>query len=216
MFPGHKRNPNLPFSNFTDAYPDKPFTNIPGPSNENLHNCVYYVSIDSRDRDRTINPNPNEYKIHFSGGDGVKGANVNRRFKNVLGLELLSATLPNVNDISDEIYVLLELDGLETDVHDATNTEVCNAFSKMQFTPTSSKFVRLDTDLSMPLHVEFYQEIASLKNFTIKLKKNDGSLFDFGIDTLPPLDPNPDLQNSFTFKVVTREPKLNKLDRRNV
>ena len=50
----------------------------------------HYIIIDSRDRDRTIYPNPQEYTVQFNNG---KDGHVEEQFKNIVSIQLIDAIL---------------------------------------------------------------------------------------------------------------------------
>lgn len=175
----------------------------------------WFVSIDSKDRNRVTEPNPSSYNVPFEPSDTYVGASLNRKYKNCVGIELIGATVPNVNNVLDEIYLLLEIGNISSDTYDATNTTVKNAFAKLSFLESSAKFLRMDTAVSVPLHV-VYKTPINIDRFQIRIKKCDGTLFDFGTDNVPPMDFNPDIQNSFVFKITTREKDITQLNVRNV
>ena len=104
-------------------------------------------------------------------------------------------------------------------MYDATNTQTRNAFAKLFLRPlnvNNNKFLCLDKDVSDPLVLTFFQApMASLNRMTIRFRKKDGAFFDFGNDTMPPDDPNPDLQNVMTFKVTTSVSNTDIIPRRN-
>ena len=45
--------------------------------------------------------------------------------------------------------------------------------------------------------------LSNLSKLTIKFKKYDGTLFNFGSDSTPPTDPTIEIQNTLTFKITT-------------
>lgn len=204
---------------YPHVYMPRPFYQLP---QKNLINDPdpNYLSIDSEDRDRTKFANPNMYTIPFVTSDTSGQGNVpGRRYKNVASIELISGVIPNRANVLDEIYLILQIDEIEDTTYDASNHNLARGFAKLLFAPCdgTSKWLRLDTDLSDPLYKVFYPKpIASLDRFTIRLLKRDGTPFDFGTDNSLPADVNPDLQNSWTFKITQKVVDVTPLGQRNV
>ena len=179
-----------------------------------------YLSIDSHDRDRTKFPNPNEYTIPLVSSDtNGQGSVPGRRYKNVTSIELISAVIPNRANVLDEIYLILDIPEIEEETYHASNHNLSKGFAKLLFCKCDGtlKWLRLDIDLSDPLHKIYYPKPkASLDKITIRLLKRDGTPFNFGTDNSLPADVNLDLQNSFTFKITEKVTDANILGQRNV
>lgn len=169
------------------------------------YNTCYekYVQICSNDRDTTIYPNPNNYKINFE------------KIKNVIEIELVSVILPNQNNILDEPYVLLEITELPSNIEFSSNN-IKNAFAilpmKKPNKDTGSFIIpELGQNYRTPLKLK--TPIASLQSFTISVKDLNGNLFDFGTDTPTPTK---SLQNSFVFKIKRMEKDMKDINARSV
>ena len=179
-----------------------------------------YLSIDSQDRDRRADPNPNEYTIQLVTSDTSGYINApGAAYKNITSIELISAVIPNVNNVLDEIYLILEIPEIDETTYRATNHNLSRGFAKLMFCKCdgTNKWLRLDLILSDPLKKVFYPSPkASIERMTIRLKKRDGTLFNFGTDNSLPTDVNPDIQNSFTFKITTKVVDTEPLGHRNI
>ena len=166
-----------------------------------------YLSVDSHDRDRTKFPNPNEYTIPLISSDASgQGSVPGRRYKNIVSIELVSAVIPNRANVMDEIYLILDIDEIDNAVFDASNHNLSRGF-KLMFCGCdgTSKWLRLDQDISLPVKKIFYPKPkASFDRISIRILKRDGTPFNFGTDNALPADVNPDLQNSFTFKITQK------------
>jgi len=163
------------------------------------HNIV----IRSSDRDLTQYPNPNEYKI------------VTKDYKEIVEFELTGGILPFVEDINLEPYILVQINEFKQNL-ESSNKILDDTFSILQLagpvTPTSP-FINIDKRISEQTVLKLQTPQAKLETITIKIKKWDGTLFDFGTDSATGNYPfNPALQNLFTFKITTIEQDFQKLN----
>lgn len=198
--------------NFSDTLKNNPFHQN---SDKSLVPRHYYISIDSRDRDRTQYPNPAQYRVEMKPVDGYMGAYISRDFKEIVSIELLSAVYPNTNNVLNNLYLVLVIPEID-DNYDATNTTTTKGFAKLYPQATFGNHVHAKID-----GVEYVRKqwrVSNLKNLskmTIELRLPNGNLFNFGTDTIPPIAINEDLQNSFTFKITVLEPDTSRLGRQN-
>ncbi len=197
------------------VYRDKPFFQLPQ-SNLILNPQPIYLAIDSRTRDRRKWPNPARYRIPLVGTDQDEFTS-GERYKNIYSISLLSAVVPNVNNILDELYIILEIDEIDS-MYDSPSPPCAKAFTKLHFSESSGAFLRLDKGVGDPLTRIFYPKpLASLSSLTISFKRFDGTLFDFGVDTVPPTPSNNDIQNSLTLEIMTKVVDVNQaIGHRNV
>ena len=153
----------------------------------NTRNTTHYVAIDSRDRDRKIWPNSNEFRITFAPSSGAIFDNkdigfINRDFSNVCSVQLVSVIIPRFSVDGDCIdtypYLLLEIDELGG-IYDGTNSYTSKAFCKITFDTVVGKYVHFSPQNYEPFIKEFNPRI-SLSRLTIRFKKPNGKLFDFG------------------------------------
>lgn len=176
-----------------------------------------YLTIGSADRNRNKYPNPSEYVIPFVAGDTDPICVPGRIYKNIYSIELMSAVVPNKNDILDEPYLILQIDEIEQ-TYDSPSIPCTKAFVKLRFDEGVSKFISLDRSCAEPyIHYYYPKPLASLSRMTISLRKPDGTLFNFGTDNKPPKKVNKFVQNNFTFKIVTMITDVNEvIGQRNV
>jgi len=191
---------------YPQVFQDAPFFQLPQ-QNLIINPAPIYLFIDSRDRDRARYPNPNRYRIPLVSSDTESNIHTSGiRYKNICSISLLSAVVPNTNNILDELYVVLQIDEIDP-MYDASNPSCSKAFTKLHFQEVcaGSTFLRLDKGVGDPLTKVFYPKpLASLASLTISFRKHDGTLFNFGTDTSPPANPNQSLQNSLTFEIMTK------------
>ncbi len=169
----------------------------------------FYITIDSRDRDRTRWPSSSQFQVRVQPEDNYTGALLSRSYKNVKLLEVISVSFPNTNHVLDQMYLYLtfpELDG----IFDATNMAGTKAIAKL--TPTSLigsyVHVRFAADERYPKK-RFYGKGARLDRLTPEFRTVDGTLFDFGTDAAPPTPCNPRVQTSITLRIVAQTPLAN-------
>ena len=149
--------------------------------------ATHYVAIDSRDRDRKVWPNSNEFRITFAPSSNAIFDNndigfINRDFSNVTTVQLVSVIIPRFSVDGDCIdtypYLLLEIDELGG-IYDGTNSYTSKAFCKITFDTVVGKYVHFSPQNYEPFIKEFNPRI-SLNRLTIRFKKPNGKLFDFG------------------------------------
>jgi len=204
---------------YPQVYQDGPFYQLPQ-QNLILNPKPIYLFIDSRDRDRNRYPNPNSYRIPLVSSDTESNfRTTGTRYKNIYSISLLSAVVPNTNNVLDELYLVLQVDEIDP-MYDASNPTCSRAFTKLHFSEvfTTGKFLRLDKGVGDPLTRVFYPKpLASLSSLTISFRKYDGTLFNFGTDSSPPANPIQDFQNSLTFEIVTKITDINEaIGHRNI
>lgn len=166
----------------------------------------FYITIDSRDRDRTMWPTANQFQVRVQPEDSYKGALLSRSYKNVKLLEVISVSFPNTNNVLDQMYLYLtfpELDG----VFDASNAAGTKAMAKLVPTSLIGSYVhvRFAADERYPKK-RFYGKGARIDRLTPEFRTVDGELFNFGADTAPPSACNPRVQTSITLRVVVQTP----------
>ena len=165
----------------------------------------YFVTIDSRDRDRTIWPNANQFQVKMEPESSYKGATLNRAFKNIRSIEVLSVQFPNTNQVLDQMYLYLcfpELDG----VFESTSMIGTKAIAKLEPYAAIGNFVLVKYDTKYPKLIFPDKGLSRLTALTVEFRKYDGTLFNFGTDTTPPTTVNPVLQTSITLRVVVQVP----------
>lgn len=172
---------------------------------EKYKKIEYFVTIDSRDRDRIAWPSTSLFEVKFEGPSGFTGANLPRKLLNVCSIELISAIYPNTNDVLDEMYLYLtipEIDGM----FQSTNLEGMKAFAKLIPDRIHGGFIHAHTnDYDRPIKTFKFPGVR-LDKMTIKFNKWNGVTFDFGIDNVPPTSPLNMVQTCVTFKITTIEP----------
>lgn len=206
----------MPFNNqYQQAYSDKPFL---GSGQSNLITKTHYVNIDSRDRDRVIYPSTNKFKVMFEPSDNYNGASTGYKHKNVHSIKLKNITVPNLNNVLDQAYLLLDISEFHNyHTVEGTNRSLQKAFTKIHLLETTNAFAKNSLEFSAPSELIFEQSpLASLNSLTITILKPDGTPFVFGTDTSPPTAVNEAIQTSMSFEITTLLPDSLIIPRRNV
>ena len=172
-----------------------------------LRKKEYFVTIDSRDRDRRSWPLSSHFEVKCEPPDNFTGASLNRKFLNVRCIELVSAIFPNTNDVLNEMYLYLtipEIDGS----FEATNLEGMKAFAKLIPGCVHGNYVHAKVEEYDRPRKVFKTQGVRLDKLTIQFKKWNGKIFDFGQDNANPSPPLNLVQTSVTLKITAVEPYI--------
>lgn len=201
----HVDNERMAGNAFPAVFSDDPFFQQPQ-TNLIVNPVPAYLTIDSRDRDRSLWPNTNQYRIPLVAPDNdlaIMSPNV--RYKNIYSISLLSCVVPNDGGVMFEPYLLLQIDEIDR-VYDSANPASARAFTKLYFKEVcvGSKFFRLDKGVGDPLTKIYWPAPrASLESVTLSFRHPDGTLFDFGPDNALPGPVDPLLQTTITLEIRT-------------
>lgn len=163
------------------------------------------IIIDSRDRDRTKYPNTNNFQIKIRGSDTDIGV-VEYECRNIKSIELMKCVIPSsvINGTTGVPYLILEIPELDTLYH-GTNRNLDNAFGYLSPQDIiGTKFVGCKYE---NLCKRIYEPaMGSLGSMTIKIRRPNGELFNFGSDTIQPNAVNDDVQVMLIFKITAIRP----------
>lgn len=167
---------------------------------------THYLSISSRDRDRSVYSDVNSYSIVFP-----------TEFRNISSVELIQAIIPAKNNAEEEPYLLLQIDEIP-DLMVSNDKHISNCFAMLQLAPpiSANGFIQIDKRIHENTIKIFKTPKANLSRFTISIKDCNGNLFNFGSDTTLPDNLDKSVQNTFIFKIVTLEKKRSELNNRSV
>lgn len=159
-----------------------------------------YVTINSSDRNREKWPSTSNFSIKLIDDEpGQPNGVVGKRYRNIQSVKLLSAVVPNTNNVLDEPYLLLQIDEIKG-MYDAASRPARNSFTKLHFMPSPGNFLRLDKGVGDPLtRVYWPTPKATIDRFTMSVRTYDGEVFDFGTDDGD--EPDPLLQTTFTLEI---------------
>lgn len=162
---------------------------------------TYYVSIDSRDRDRSVWPRSSQFEVKLDPPAPYGGAQIQRSFRNVLSVELMNAVFPNNNKVLDLQYVYLnirEIDGILD-----TTCAGKRFFAKLLPQHAIGNFVYNYQDIGERAKKVYAFRGARLDKLTVEFRDPAGELVNFGNDNGD--KPNPLVQTSLTLKIVVEE-----------
>jgi hypothetical protein len=164
----------------------------------------HYISVESKSRDLTSYPQPQNYRIYLS-----------QTYKNVKSVELIGGTVPDQANVSSEPYLVLKVD--EFDNLESSDLNINKSFSILQLKQPNipGGFINIDTEICSGAPKIFKTPLANLDRITISVRDYDNNTFNFGDDTAGS-PPNKQFQNMFLFKIITLERKRNELNHRNI
>ena len=164
----------------------------------------YYVTVDSTDRDRTVWNSSSRFQIKMEPSPTFQGATLSRAFKNVKSVDIIKVVYPNTNNVVNEMYLYLCVPELEGTIETTANFGK-SAIAQLLPTKVVGNFVY--SIYHEDVHPKMYYPVEGMRidKLTLEFRKKDGSLFDFGTDTLPGTAPNKLLQTSATFRIVVRD-----------
>ena len=157
------------------------------------------LSVYSGDRDASKYPNPESYTIDLN-------SLVNKDYRNVVSVRLISGIFPDQNNVLQEPYLVLHISEVNSS-HIAGTSSVLNSGStilQLDRPLTTGYFFNLKTDICKCLFSSFHQPIARLSRLTIKITDALGNLFSFGSDIIPV---NKALQHLLIFEIKYKSKK---------
>lgn len=151
----------------------------------------YYLAIDSKDRDTSQSPTPNNFVIELAPASTNSRGYIDRAFGNIESCELLSVIIRDTSDQPDSSdaggkafpYLLLQFNELQQNYF-GTNNDLTKTFAILteynQPTGSKYKYYRMVGDLAENTVIKVYNPRINLSRITTKLLLPDGSLFNFG------------------------------------
>ena len=176
------------------------------PTDKQLELKEYFVTLDSRDRDRTLWSNANQFQVKMQPDASYKGAMINRAFRNVRSIEVISVQFPNTKDVLDQMYLYLCFPEVEG-IYESTNITGYKALAKLIPGTALGNYIHIDFREKPPRRL-FPNKGVRLDRLTPEFRAYDGTLFDFGNDHTPPTPLNPKLQTSITLRIIVQVPEI--------
>ena len=176
-------------SNFYPGYPNS-FIKAELPEQKKYVHNNFRLVIDSRDRDRSIYRNPNEFRVILP-----------RRYRNISMIECGLIALPNFSNT--EKYFLIQIKELEDGPYDSLDPHIAKSIALV---PNRNALANYNYILETPGDTSFIKNyikkfvdtpLASLQTLTLSIRKPDGSVVNFGNDLLPY-----DKEFSYTFTLL--------------
>lgn len=161
---------------------------------------TYYVNIDSRDRDRRVWPNANQFQVQFDPAPGFAGAAIQRSFKNVVSVELIHAVVPASANVAADMYVNLHIPELDAAVVETSHGNRCFASILLEaYHTTHLKSV----NEGLAKHVKtFSVKGTRIDKMTIEFRDWKGDLIDLGTDASLPSAPTAAVQSSVLLRIT--------------
>jgi hypothetical protein len=195
-------------NDYKNVYSDSSNTqrSVKNESDITYEEYTHFITISSRDRNRSVFSNVNHYNITLP-----------QEFRNIYYVELVQAIIPAKNNSDAEPYLLLDIDEL-SDVMISNDKHISNSFAILQPTvpTTTGGFMQIDKRIHENTIKIYKTPKASLSKLTVSIRDCLGNLFNFGSDTTLPTTVDKSLQNTFVFKIVTLEKRRSELNQRNV
>lgn len=168
----------------------------------------YYVSIDSRNRNRALWPSSSRFEVRFEPHASYEGATIHRAFKNVESIEVVEVIYPNTNNVLDQMYLLLAIPELDGNI-ECSDGSLNRPLAKLVPSYTIGNYVvcKYTDDDSRP-RKEFQSPGGRIDKMTLEFRSYDNTIFSFGTDAIEPSNPNPLLQVSVTLKVTVVQPYI--------
>lgn len=163
----------------------------------------HYITLDSSDRNRTLWPSSAQFRINLTSNITYDDAPEDNSYEGVRRVEVIDVMFPNKNHVISEMYLYLcipEIGG----ILDATNLTGGTALAKLIPTRLIGDFVQVHFEVGMRPTKRFDFDGLDISTVTIEFRKKDGTLFDFGTDTIPPSTPRLDLQTAVTLRIMTQ------------
>lgn len=148
---------------------------------------VYNLLLDTKDRDKKTYPNINHFSFSFGGHnvfsrDKEHVGYINRNFNNVKCAELLEVIIPRETEKGDNYqlypYLLIDIEEFGN-TFQGTNESLSSAFGKVSFGKVIGNYAYYSAPKDNQLKKYFNPRI-SLSKMTVRIKKPDGKLFNFG------------------------------------
>lgn len=161
--------------------------------NEETREFDYYIVIDSKDRNRERNEDPNGFVIDFSpassGSNAPSNGYVERGFGNVSEIELLDVILLDTSELADSSdageqsfpYLLVNFDEFNGNYY-GTNNHLTNSFAILKdYTKDGSyRYYNIVGGGSDKTIKKVFNPRINLNKITTNILLPDGTPFDFG------------------------------------
>lgn len=180
----------------------------------------YNIYIDSRDRDRNIYPNLNNYVVNFVQNDtkntgSAKGPYLGNTYKDILSFEVVEVTFPLLSDgfnnpINGQQYLLLQFQEINGNWDGTNNDQELgvpkNFLNKgpVKIFPDSIRGNFFTTELDYRI-IYRRSNLGNLNRLTINILNPDGTPFNFPADNPANVPVNNSLQHLITLRITTIE-----------
>ena len=147
------------------------------PNNQKQTKKTTCIVVDSRDRNTTVHPLPNNFAFHFDPSDTFEGAALYEQYHNIKSIRLVECIVP---DFSASVpYLTLVIPELD-DTLSGTNDTLSKAFTVLLPDRIFTGLVHCRTD-GMPFCKKSYNPPkGSFSKWTLSFYEPDGTLHTFG------------------------------------
>jgi hypothetical protein len=152
---------------------------------------IYYLVIDSKDRDMNIFKTPSEYTIRFSppsfNNKDVRTGFVDRILHNVKSIELIKCAFLDTSNISDASdsnnqeppYIMLEIEEFGTN-HNGTNQFLNKSLAVLDSYTKQGKYKYYHVIYNDEPMINRFNPRITIDKMTIRFRLPDGTLYNFG------------------------------------
>jgi hypothetical protein len=156
------------------------------------------LNVYSGDRDISVFPNPSNYVMKLLDTTG-------NTFKNVKSIRLLSGVFPDINNLTQEPYLILHIQEFNSGMTGTnSNFKAGSTILQLDRPITPTYFLNLKTDICKCIYASFDTPLVELSKLTVKITDCLGNPFNFGTDSGTP---NKSLQHMLSFEIITEIPK---------
>ena len=161
-----------------------------------------YLTINSKDRDYIQYPSSSQYVI-----------DIDPEYRNITSIELITAIIPDTNNVTNQPYLLLNIKELDT-LMDSPGKELSESFALLQLnSPTvPNSFIQIDKRTFENTVLNYHTPKARLSRLTISITDSLGNIFDFGGNGTN----TQAYQVTLIFKIVTLDTSRKSLNQRNI
>ena len=158
---------------------------------EETNDWIYYLVIDSKDRDMNTYKTPNEYTIRFSppsfSNTDVRHGFVDRILHNVKSIELIKCAFLDTSTSSDSsdynnqdpAYIILEIEEFGTN-HNGTNQFLNKSLAILDSFKKQGKYKYYNVKYNDHAMINRFNPRVTIDKMTVRFRLPDGSLYNFG------------------------------------
>lgn len=165
-----------------------------------------YLVISSVDRDISSYPSSSNFII-----------DLDKEYRNIIEIELITAIIPDKNDVKLEPYLLFNVKELDNVTH-SNNKYIDESFAMLQIASpiVSDSFINIDKRTFENTILYYQTPKARLSRMTISITNSTGDIFEFSSTPGGDGTTTKAYQCQFVFKVVTLDTDRTGLNHRNV
>ena len=146
---------------------------------------IFFISIDSKDRNIDKYPKINDFSINFGYQDNsnTNAGFIRKKFSNVEYVKLISIIIPKKGIdgelVSDYPYLLLDINELGN-IYEGSNKYLDSTFAQIIFDVNYNENWLTFSNTTNPIFIKYFNPRIDINKFTIRFRKPNGELFNFG------------------------------------